>query len=259
MTPCDLFRIRLEAWLLAPMEAGPRARLEADPHPAACPRCRTLFEGETALEHLLAEVGSGEAPPAGLTRRVLARLEAARDVAPLGAALDRLVVDPSPAGLAQRVLAELADARAVEPWLARLPEPEPPPADLVERIREGVRAADGERHAPSRAVPAGPRRLRSVLPVLLAAAAALLLWFGPWSFAPGPGEVEPRLAGGGAEDPSRELLAALDLLEDWDLLVGERELALLLGGLDEFDLWLLESESEDELPSGEPAGGERVR
>jgi hypothetical protein len=256
VTPCDQFRALLEAWLRAPGVCEARLLLEADSHPAACARCRALFEGEQALEHLLAEAETGAVPPPALARRVLARLQAARDVAPLGRALDHLRVDAVPPELARRLLAGLEPERRIEPWLARLPRPDAPPAGLAERVAAAVRSAA----LPAKPT-AGPRRRRRMvlLPAaLLAAAASAVLLLGPWRPAPPPDDETARVAEFGAalQSPPNELLAALDLLEDWELLVGESELALLLGGLDEFDLWLLESEA-DEAFAPPPARSEQ--
>jgi hypothetical protein len=191
---------------------------------------------EEALEVLLASLPAPRLP-AGLAERLLRRLADARAGAD---ELDLLLLHgeaPSgPADLAGRVLSALAparreqrDERALDRLLAEVEAPATPPA-LAERVlaalaaeRNAVDASRGPRRS------ARPRR-RVTLGLLLAAASVLAV-------------VAVRL--GGERRPARvavepaqdELLAALDVLENWDLVTD-----------DDVDLLLADLDAADELP-----------
>jgi hypothetical protein len=221
---CARFRASLERALGGRPAANEGLGLAWHEHLLACAGCRTLLEAEEALEALLATLPAPRLP-ARLSERVLARLAAAsaqdreRD-------LDRLLeLDRSsgaPAGLARDVLARLA----LERLLDALPAPRPP-AGLSERVLAAL--------APARRAPARRRRARRL--ALFAAAAALVLALarlGSLGRATDP--TPSRLAVGEVEP---ELLATLDVLENWELLMAD-DLDLLLASLDPVDEALLE-------------------
>ncbi|MBI1380236.1 MAG: hypothetical protein GC161_04020 [Planctomycetaceae bacterium] len=216
MNGCDAFRAQLLAWLEAPLDPARRSALRLDAHPTLCGECRRLLEEEEGLEHWLELLEHTNAAPSGLTARILARLERQRDLEPVRALLDRLPEPEIPHGLAKRVL---------------------------ERVRR-------EDAVPVPLAQARPRRRRSpwLVAVPLAAAAAVFAAFYLDRTVPSGGE--PQSAEQVAsEAPSDELLAHLEWLEEWDLVVGEGDdLAPVLGGLDEFETWLLE------LAAAEAAG-----
>lgn len=235
---CEAFRRSLaEALGGAPARRG-TAELQWHEHLLACGECRSLLEAEEALDELLASLPDPHLPP-DLARRVLARLALERQV-PVDAleALDRLL-DSSPqpevpAGLGARVLRGLRGVRAgekrrgLDELLQLVPAPEVPD-DLAERVLARVAPA----RAPERAGrPAatfrllrGGRRLAAAAIVLGLGLGLGFLWTGTRARAPEP-----------VDD---ELLATLDVLENWDVLMSD-DLDLLLVSLDPVDWTLLE-------------------
>lgn len=239
MNPCRDFRQRLEAALVGELRGAPVAWHS---HLSACAACRDLFAAEEALDELLACLPHPELPVA-LARRVLLRLQ--RDQR-LDAALDRaLGAEAPPAGLAARVLAgvQAKSAPSLDDLLARLPEPSVP-AGLAERIVAQVQ------HAQPALRPVAART--PLLRLGLAAAASLLAAFigyrlvGDNAEPPqGPAIVDvPRQSPDAAEPsivpivPDAELLASLELLEEWELLMAQ-DVDLALGSLDDSDAELL--------------------
>jgi predicted anti-sigma-YlaC factor YlaD len=245
---CRDFRERLAAALAG--GAG-TTELGWHEHLLTCGDCRALLEDEEALEALLATLPEPVLPP-DLAERVLARLAVER-----GAALDALLelerTPELPDGLAGRVLAGLAAERtapaALDDLLDLVPEPEVP-VGLAERVLAGLE----DERAPVR--PA-LRLLRDGAPWLAALAAGILALV--WALTRGEAPArETRMAREGAlerELEDEELLAALPLLEDWELLMDE-ELDLLSGSLDEVDVLLLElaADSEEAEADGEENG-----
>ena len=148
-------------------------------------------------------------------------------------------VTDTPPDLAERVLRGLEPER-VEARLDRLLDlagPVETPPDLAERVLGGIAAA--REHA----LPARPRLVRTRRALLaVAAVLALLLlarrFAGPEHGSPGSPEESAQV------DP--ELLACLDLLENWEL-VTDDELELALAELDEVDTALFESARDLEL------------
>jgi hypothetical protein len=244
MKSCREFRERLGAALEGTLVGAPLAWHE---HLVACEACRALFEAEEALDELLACLPEPELPVA-LARRILRRLETDRA---LDRALDQVVrADVEvPDGLAARVLAGLQTRPSLDELLERQPEPEVP-AGLSARVLVGL----ADELIPRPILRPAFGRMRRVA----AAAATVLIVAAVWRLLPGretpldsTGGTEPvRVAthestdSGNpteltpAEIPDPELLAALDVLEDWELLVPT-DVDLLLGSLDESDAELL--------------------
>ena len=286
MEACRDFRRRLEAALIGELRSAPVAWHR---HLTTCGACRELFVAEEALDELLACLPDPQLPVA-LTQRVLLRLVQARAQAQqLDEALDAVLGSESaPPNLAARILdglqAQTAQSEArLDAVLYRLPTPEVP-AGLAARTLaaitidampvdpQPVETAPAPRRARSRAVP--QRQVAARTPLLrfsLAAAASVLAAFlgyrliQPSNDTPVrkpivqiPGQAMPGQAGPGTnqvadlvpEVPDPELLAALDLLEEWDLLMAQ-DLDLVLGSLDETETELLlldtlvESEEEE--------------
>lgn len=260
MSACDLFRARLERTLA---DRDALRALGWHEHLFTCDECRTLLEGEEALELLLDALPRVELPD-DLTARLLARLEAMRCSGDAGGsapaareeaasdaqaageasrelALDRLLsrdhLPTAPEGLGRRVLHAVQDRRAeaaLESLLERVPI-EPAPADLARRI---VDALEGERVEA-----AGANRVAHVtrhnqlihlnLRWTWAAAALALLALGVWVVARSPeGEDPVHVAQEDAAelDVDAELLASLDVLENWELLLSQ-DVDVQLGGL----------------------------
>lgn len=209
---------------------------------------------------------------------------------PLDALLDAAPVDVAPPDLAARVLDGLRSERvgaersvSLDDLLALVPEPDAP-RDLAQRVLAGLEAerrpAPQERRAPG--VPVARGRLlafrRALVPTLIAAAGVLLfaLWLAgrdrnsgglatpdpsteiARAHAQGPapsdtGPVAP-MEPDDLTDPDPELLASLDLLQNWEALASE-DLDLLLDGLDETEAILLESEFQSSQTNTQPDQG----
>jgi hypothetical protein len=131
--------------------------------------------------------------------------------------------------------------RRLEALLDRWPEPEVP-AGLAERVLAAT-AAERARGARGRARP-GPGRRAASWALACAALLALAVAAGLWREG-GAEQAEPaaELARGPAAPAPAELLAHLELLEDWELLVTD-DLDLLLAALDEMDEVLLGIDAE---------------
>ncbi|MFT5291510.1 MAG: hypothetical protein ACI8PQ_003048 [Planctomycetota bacterium] len=221
---CELFRSRLENALGAVSDpdgavAPKLSVLGWQEHLFACEDCRRLLAKEKALEVFLEALPKVELPER-LAERVLARLVAARSevhVLSPEDALDRLLerdlVSAAPTGLSARVIASLEEERARRTELISLPQ----------------------RWS-------------------WAAAALLLLSLGTWLLASWKPESTDQseesgnfaglsgsgLAGSGlagsegvdAEDMevNPDLLASLEILENWELLLSD-DVDVLIGGL----------------------------
>ncbi|MEW6073425.1 MAG: hypothetical protein AB1726_12650 [Planctomycetota bacterium] len=256
--PCEEFRDRLERALRGRPARPGSSPLAWHEHLLGCGACRALLAAEEALEELLGSLPEPQLPP-HLAIRVLARLadsragESERD-------LDRLLdldrAPAAPADLAPRVLAGLAAARRAEReeerldrLLDRVPAPPVPPA-LAGRLLAALAA---EREAARR-----PGRLLRFLarpPARRLAAAAVLVGLGlvAWRLVLGtPGRSGP----GPADDPGREaeLIAWLDVLEPWELLMSN-DLDLTLAGIDPVDVTLAEA-AIGEVDAASPPDGE---
>lgn len=218
---CTRFRERLERELAGAASARSGAadalrELALAPHALRCASCRELLAAEQELDLLLGEVRLPVAPT-GLAERVLAELRAPELVAadPLDRLLGRAPEPRAPVGLAARVL------RGFEP----------------ERLEARPRVHRGRRTR---------RRLQLVTGL---AAAALLLALGLRALER-PREEATTLAG--LDPADREVVESLDVLEDWELLMGD-DIDLLLSSLDVADELVLELELEQAGDAAEPA------
>jgi hypothetical protein len=246
---CKEFRALLERALRGHPAHGVPPELGWHEHLLACSACRELLDSEEALEAILATLPEPKLPHQ-LAERVLALLVSAREASGSAdeLALDRLLeldaAATAPAGLGERVLSGLVAARheqgeeqRLERLLELVAEPAIPP-QLADRVLDALEEA--RRPAPRlRLLRGGPARL--------AAAAALLLCIGLWLLwtlgdrsRSGPGEGTPVATGDGVEE---ELLASLELLENWELLTST-EVDDLLADFDALDEELLELEEE---------------
>lgn len=228
---CSAFRRDLES-ALAPGASGvpaaeraPRAdrvQLGWHEHLLACPACRAFLAAEQALDALLATLPRPRLP-GDLARRVLARLGGAREQERLDDLLDLLPSPVPPDDLAARTLRRLAPERPE--W------------------------------------PKGPRRLRLLRGGRRAwrIAAAVLVAAGAWWLVPREleGPEEPRARGAAAPVAAHvddELLEALDVLENWELLTSD-DLDVVLAELDAVDWTLLEYGSEEVGADGDEERG----
>ena len=265
MNPCTDFRARLENALLGRPDPARARELAWHEHLNGCGSCRALLAAEEALEDLLATLPEPRLE-AGLAQRVLARLSAEGEATLDGLLeLDRIT---STQGLSERVLSGLGEERArldelrrLDALLGRVPSTSVP-AGLAKRTLEGL-----ERHrvpAPKFALLRG-RGVRITVAAAAVIAIVLFVWKGtghepgaPRENGAGPVVVdthgtntEPRPSDPGkidpqpADQPDEELLAALDVLEEWDLLLDE-DLDVLLSALDPVEEELLDLAYDEE-------------
>lgn len=291
MSACREFRSRLARLLSGRASSASFGALSWHEHLLGCADCRALIAAEQALEELLLQLPEPQLPPE-LAQRLLARLEPSRGETDLDSLLDRNRDVPVPKALAARMLARLDGARtaqredaALDRLLDQWSEPEIP-ADLgrrtLARLALARRAATGaaasiagsnttSKHARGtrRAPPARPSASRGRL--VLAAAALVTVALGAWLFrradepsipvdsplanAPRPpvAPVAPRERL--LDEPPADLLASLDLLESWELVVDDSVESDMIA-LEAFDVLLLDV--ADELEA-EPAPTEERR
>jgi len=230
---CKDFRAALEAELLGRPAQEKLAGLSWHAHLLACGECRELLEKEEALEALLASLPEPRLPEA-LARRVLSRLRA--DRAAETRLEELLELDEgarAPLDLAAGILARLAPER--EAQAARLDDM---PLETLLDLDSYLEAPHGlaRRVLAALEIARTPRRARRTW--IYAAAAGLMalflgrmLWIQRHPTRDGRGEI----AAGSEPAPDPQMLAALDVLEQWDLLMQDDVDVLLstLGPADE--------------------------
>jgi hypothetical protein len=247
---CREFRRRLARALSGRAQVPALGALAWHEHLLGCADCRALLAAEEVLEALLASLPEPALPP-DLARRVLARLDLARAEQALDEllAIDRLEELAAPAELASGVLAALQperEALRAERALDRLLDGQPAP-----RVPAGLAQRVLARLAPRRRSERRRASARRVAPWLAAAGLAASAWgaWQRWAAPEGPRGAPPAPVAAGAAVPEAgadvpaELLAALDLLESWEVLTAD-DPDLALAALDEVDLLLLELEAE---------------
>lgn len=280
MNACQLFRARLESALIGELHGAPALWHD---HLADCSACRDLFAAEEALDQLLTCLPEPELPVA-LAERIVRRLQREqREAIKLDASLDAaLAADDVPAGLAERILAGLAAertaattrGRTLDDLLGQVPAPEVP-SGLAARVLGHVAAE----RVPQPHAAASGRPLPFFRFGLAAAASVLAMFLGYrlWQPSAEPTGGAPVIADntgqGGAsaapyvaddidrlvpEQPDPELLASLDLLEEWDLLVADNpeDLDVVLGSLDDVETELLLLDTYVTGSSGAAAGAD---
>lgn len=252
MSPtCRAFRLLLERRLTRRATRERLSDLAWHEHLFACADCRALLEDEEALESLLASLPEPRLTPV-VRERVLARLRRAReedwareeDV--LDRMLDRAASGAPPADLARGVLAGLSVRRADE-RLDRLLALDrvAVPAGLSARTLGALRLA---RRAP--------RRVAARFVAIAAAAAALaaIAWIA-WPRRADTSRATTDLAQ--SSEPvvrpvtpppfaaiDEDVLAAFDVLENWDVLVSG-DVETLLGTLPAADVATLDGFEEE--------------
>ncbi len=251
---CKTFRRALED-ALSP--GGNAQELGWHEHLLSCPDCRTLLQAEEALEELLATLPKVRLPD-DLARRVLARLADVRAKRAVETELDRLLEldrPDVPERMADRVLSGLAGARTearLDALIDLVPIPVTP-SGLAERTLSAL-ARERRPRARLRLLRGGGLRLAAA--ALILAGLGLVFWRAGSQRSREPDvtvALGVTVARGLVED---ELLASLDVLENWDLLMSD-DLDLLMGELDPVDWTLLEygsldpeTEREDEERGG---------
>lgn len=246
---CMAFRDLLEARLVGRPDPDSLNALAWHQHLLRCADCRELFEREEALEVLLATWPEPKLSPE-LERRVLAALKRSRaGERSLDALLELDTTFAAPQDLARRVLAGLEKDRAIVPARA---------ADPLDRLLDHAGRVDVPHGLERRVL---KRLARERVPVrrpilawrrstwIAAAAAVVVVALSVWMakhrepVPPGPVLVDdPRTRG--ATAPDAQMLAALDVLENWDLLMQPGDVEPLLSTLPAADEVLLELEDE---------------
>jgi len=252
---CQDFRRELEARLRG---ASQLTDLGWHEHVLWCASCRSLLEQEEALEGLLATLPEPQLPP-DMVERVLARLRRAR-----GGELDALLaLDDdvnAPPDLASNVRAALQVKRGADELdaLLELDEVRLPdgfvrasvdglrlerllerdlvdvPEGLAQRVLTGLRAERRAGRRPFVLLRGGAGWMRAAALVIASAG----LWFVLRTEEP-PVVIEQ--VAQVDEEPVPGLLAALDVLENWDALEAGTELELdAFNGFDAGDEALLE-------------------
>lgn len=229
-TSCRDFRDLLAGRLAGRAAPERLAALAWHEHLFGCGACRTLLDDEEALESLLASLPEPRLSPEQ-RERVLARLRRSLGEELADARLDRLLdvagADAAPAGLARGVVAGVArriEDERLDRLLAR--DVVAAPADLAQWTLVGLRLA---RRASARRQLA----LRGLVALAAAAALAAIVWIAKPD-ASARVEDTPRVVRdvapverpGARETASLdavpdEVLAALDVLENWDVLVTD--------------------------------------
>lgn len=235
---CRQFRSLLENELRRPGTNTELTSLSWHEHLLFCESCRELLAAEEALELLLSSLPAPKLP-AHLARRVLLRLQQAR----IRPGLDRLLeVDAGlepPTGLSGRVLAALADSREAEgldQLLDRYQVPVHP--ELSERILAGL-------HNERFAAPLSFYE-RPLVKVLLTAAAAAIVYAGAYTFSSGKQTSKALHPATELAFADPDLLEEYYLLDNWNLLMPESDIELLVAtSIDDADELALGLEEED--------------
>ncbi len=256
---CREFRRRLERALLGRPDRDELEALGWQEHLLACGDCRGLLEAEQVLEELLASLPNPRLSPDSM-QRLVERLRALRaDDAALDNLLDLDRAEPPP-DLADRVLASMSE-RARAPAARPLDEVldawrVDAPAGLAERVLADLEPARG-RVRSGAVLPW--RRYAAAAAILVAAALAWRAFEAPITEGPGgDGTVaqnsgDPRTGDPGDDlSADEELLANLDVLEAWDVLLRE-DVDLLLASYDPVDEVLLDWEADSAEPTAPAA------
>lgn len=245
---CLAFRALLEQELTGRPDPRSLTSLSWHGHLLACGACRTLFEREEALEALLASWPEPRLSPE-LKQRVLVALARSRADRSLDDLLERADRHTSPAGLARRVLAGLesqraAGARAEDP-LDRLLE-RASAVDVPDHLARRVLAGLATERAPARRPILALRRTTWLAAAAAVLVVSLVVWIA--SRRSGTDEpprvvVEPR-ASDPAPAPDAKMLAAFEVLENWDLLMQPDDVDPLLATIPTADEVLLDFQDE---------------
>lgn len=239
---CMEFRALLESELMRPGTNTELTPLTWHEHLLACESCRELLAAEEALEVLLSSLPEPRLPE-DLARRVLARLrmirlESNREASGLDALLETDRDPHVPEGLSARVLSALANERSTQKDdLDRLLDRYEVEVDpnMSKRV---LAALESERAAPI--LPFYERRF---VKVLLASAAAVIVYFAAFELSSQEKTMHP-----GTElafaDP--DLLEDYYVLDNWNLLMPESDVEVFLAtAIDPADEIALSFEEEE--------------
>lgn len=278
---CRSFRALLEGKLSGRATQSELVVLSWHEHLLGCGACRELLEAEEALELLLASLPEPNLPPE-LARRVISRLRDAQrhDLAETGldALLDLDRSEAPPDRLAESVLANLRAERAAHTAQSSASRLDvlldadraiSVPEGLASRVLAGLQSVRlGEARARRM-----PRVAANRIGWMLAAAALVVASWLAWTLrSRGAARIADRDAeivrvggeSGGASQPARtspdaspepQMLAVLDVLEQWDLLM-QSDVDVLLSTFAPADQALLDLHAFDDTtaPSEESSG-----
>lgn len=247
---CLAFRTLLEKKLVGRPDPSSLSALSWHGHLLGCADCRELFEGEEALEALLATWPEPRLSPE-VKRRVLTALAKSKQLeTSLDALLERDLEFAAPKDLAARVLAGLEKSRG-----SLASQTDDPLDRLLDRagtvvvplgLEKRVIAGLARERAPVRRPVLAFRRS-----VWLAAAAAVLVmalvvWLAKRREEAHvqPITVQDRPATAPQHAPDAQMLAALDVLENWDLLMQSDDVDALLSTLGTDEEVLLDYQDE---------------
>jgi predicted anti-sigma-YlaC factor YlaD len=243
---CLAFRTLLEKKLVGRPDPSSLSELSWHAHLVDCGDCRAFFEGEEALEALLATWPEPRLSPE-IKRRVLVALaKSKRTAVSLDALLERDAAFATPENLAARILAGLeksrgaAAAQALDPLdrlLDRAGGVTVPPA-----LERRVLAALAAERAPARRPVLAWRRSAWTLAAAAVLVVTLVVWLAnrreEADVRPITAQNEPTAA------PDTQMLAALDVLENWDLLMESDDVDALISTLGTADEVLLDYQDE---------------
>lgn len=289
---CRSFQRLLES-ALSGHAPRPLSELSWHEHLLGCADCRRVLEAEEALDMLLATLPEPKLPRE-LAVRVVNRLRHALAQEGLDALLELDAADPVPVGLASDVLTKLAAARGfvetsgTAPTLSHTAATGSTPRtaealdarleELLDRARD-VAVPDALADRVLAGLRFSRRRRVHVPRFVYAAAAVVVIALGvAWKWrarrmaieSPPPvvdvrggvrGENAPSTRGLGTSAPSMEpqpepeLLAALDVLEQWDLLLHD-DVDVLLSTLEPSEIDAFEEAAEEPLAPAPPAKSE---
>ncbi len=216
---CTAFRAALEAELVGRPSQERLAWLSWHEHLLSCRECRELLEKEEALEALLATLPEPKLPDALLVR-VLARLrkESAEETK-LEGLLDALEEEiRPPAGLAAGILARVAAERG-----ARGAADQGDGLDALLDLDREVEVPEGLARRVLARLSRERRRPRRAPWIYAAAAGLALIMFGRFLWTRTRVETSPpkEFVARGEAPPDPALLASLDVVEQWDLLMQD--------------------------------------
>lgn len=247
---CLAFRTLLEKKLVGRPDPTSLSVLSWHGHLLGCADCRELFEGEEALEALLATWPEPRLSPE-IKRRVLTALAKSKKFeTSLDALLERDSEFAAPSDLAARVLAGLEKSRgavdhrgndALDRLLDRTGHVEVP-----HHLGRRVLAALAPERVPVRRTVLAWRRSTWAMAAAAVLVVTLVIWFAKRRDEPGVKPVividQPTVTP--QQAPDAQMLAALDVLENWDLLMQSDDVDALLSTIGTADEVLLDYQDE---------------
>lgn len=249
---CLAFRTLLEKKLVGRPDPTSLSELSWHGHLLDCADCRELFEGEEALEALLATWPEPRLSPDEKRRVLTALAKSKRSEISLDALLERDAEFVPPGDLAARVLAGLEKSRGAEAARADA---------ALDRLLDRAGQVEVPRHLGRHVLTALAAQRTVARPMLalrrstwaLAAAAVLLVSLVVWLAKRRDGvDVPPIIVqdqpsstpAAAAATPDAQMLAALDVLENWDLLMLSTDVDALLATIGTAEEVLLDYQDE---------------